>query len=134
MTIEIAFAKYHLGLYYRNPSQYTSFFDAVKYGYIDKSIKYLKESLEFYKEYPVPFSTDVYTALTEVYDKKGDKKSACFYLTKIQKDYDNKIKPKPKYSPDGQGYRNFYNATGKKFSTLGELIEYYNNKIGCNIL
>jgi tetratricopeptide (TPR) repeat protein len=123
----IAFAKYRLGTFCRNPNNDS------KYYSLDNSIKYLKESLGFYESYPVPFSTDVYTALTEVYDKKGDKRSACFYLRKMQEDYNKKIIPNPKYAPNGIGYKYFYNATHQKFRTLSELIEYYNQKIDCGI-
>lgn len=127
-NLRISFAKMYLGTFYRNSSRYNSLYS------LDLSIKYLKESLEFYETYPVPFSTDVYTALTEVYDKKGDKKSACFYLNKLQKDYNKKVVSNSKYAPNGKGYKSYYNATGKKFKFFYELIEYYDNKIGCNII
>jgi filamentous hemagglutinin len=71
---------------------------------------------------------DVGTALTEVYDKKGDKRSACGYLKKLSYTYTNKLITNSQYDP-----KYFYNATGKKFKTLSELIEYYNQKIGCGI-
>ncbi|MCD6035593.1 MAG: hypothetical protein K0R63_1334 [Rickettsiales bacterium] len=123
---DIAYAKFYLGSYYRNPNAYNP----------KKSIRYLNESLQFYaNDKAAPIALASYTALTEVYGKEGDEESACTNLRKAQKIYIQKIVLNSDYSPNGEGYKNFFNPVRKKhpFKKFDELIDYYNQELGCRL-
>lgn len=124
----VAAAKYYLGMFYRNPGAYDA----------QKSISYLKESLKFYGQDAKrgPIASNMYTALTEVYDKEGDKKNACYYLKKAQNTYIKKIIPNPLWNKPEKGYTYFFNPVRNKypFKKFDELIDYYDQQLGCGVV
>jgi tetratricopeptide (TPR) repeat protein len=123
----IAYAKHSLGMFYRNPNAYDA----------KKSIYYLKESLKFYGKDTTlgPIALSNYTALTEVYSKEGDRKSACLYLKKAQQTYIKKILPNPDFNKPGKGYEHFFNPVRREhpFKKFDELVDYYNQQLACGL-
>ncbi|MCD6035592.1 MAG: hypothetical protein K0R63_1333 [Rickettsiales bacterium] len=73
--------------------------------------------------------------LMEVYGKEGNKISACSYLRKAKNSYVKEVVPSPKYAPNGEGYKHFFNPIRREhpFKKFDELIDYYNEQLGCNL-